>query len=180
MTKAMKAMNKYDGEKRPRGRPPAGAILVDGKWQLTEPSTQLFAERLRRHRELSRSRWRAKQELLRISHPELFVVRGIDPRQTTLTPEVRSTERNVDPSLSQKSDTSSTPPATSSTPACFGVHCSATMALQVFRADQHLFEVTTVTVDQVVWFKGREVAACLEYANPQKALRDHVDRQEDL
>ena len=33
------------------------------------------------------------------------------------------------------------------------------MALQIFRADQDLFEVTTLTVDQVVWFKGREVAA---------------------
>ena len=52
------------------------------------------------------------------------------------------------------------------------------MALQVFRADQHPFEVTTVTVDQVPWFKGKEVAACLAYTNPQKALRDHVDEDD--
>ena len=105
MKKTMKTDNP---PKRPRGRQPAGAILVDGKWQLTELSTQLYAERLLRVRELSRNRWRAKRELLRISHPELFVVRGLDPRQTTLTPEVRSTERKVDPSPSQKTDTSST------------------------------------------------------------------------
>ncbi len=33
-------------------------------------------------------------------------------------------------------------------------------------------------MDQLVWFKGREVAACLEYANPQKALRYHVDEDD--
>ena len=52
------------------------------------------------------------------------------------------------------------------------------MALQVFRADQHPFEVTTVIVDQVPWCKGKEVAACLAYTNPQKALRDHVDEDD--
>ena len=52
------------------------------------------------------------------------------------------------------------------------------MALQVFRADQHPFQVTTVVVDQVPWFKGKEVAACLAYTNPQKALRDHVDEED--
>ena len=52
------------------------------------------------------------------------------------------------------------------------------MALQIFRADQHLFEVTTLTVDHVVWFKGREVAACLGYTNPQKAVRDHIDEED--
>ena len=52
------------------------------------------------------------------------------------------------------------------------------MAFQIFRADQHPFEVSTVTVDQVVWFKGREVATCLGYTNPQKALRDHVDEDD--
>ena len=46
-------------------------------------------------------------------------------------------------------------------------------------------EVTIVTVDQIVWFTGSEVAACLEYANPQKTLRHHMDEegreiQEDL
>ena len=42
-------MKKNNPPKRPRGRQPAGAILVDGKWQLTELSIQLAAERLLRH-----------------------------------------------------------------------------------------------------------------------------------
>ena len=52
------------------------------------------------------------------------------------------------------------------------------MALQVFRADQHPFEVTTVTVNQTPWFKGREVAACLAYADTTQALRKHVDEED--
>ena len=32
-------------------------------------------------------------------------------------------------------------------------------------------------MDQDVWFKANEVAGCLAYANPQKALRDHVDEE---
>ena len=52
------------------------------------------------------------------------------------------------------------------------------MALQVFCADQHPFQVTTVTVDQVPWFKGKEVAACLGYVNPQQALRKNVDEDD--
>ena len=52
------------------------------------------------------------------------------------------------------------------------------MALQVFRAEQRPFEVTTVTVDQVTWFKGNEVAACLGYARPRNAVKDHVDEED--
>ena len=52
------------------------------------------------------------------------------------------------------------------------------MALQIFRADQHPFEVTTLTVDQVVWFKGCEAAACLGYARPNDAIRVHVDEED--
>ena len=103
-----KTMKKDKPPKRPLGRQPAGAVLVDGKWQMTELSIQLAAERLLRQREARCTRWRAKQDLLRSSHPELFATRGLDPRQTTLTPEVRSTERKVDPLPSQKTDTSST------------------------------------------------------------------------
>ena len=54
------------------------------------------------------------------------------------------------------------------------------MALQVFRADQHPFEVTTVTVDQVAWFKGNEVAACLGYVNPRQAVRTNVDEEDRM
>ena len=52
------------------------------------------------------------------------------------------------------------------------------MALQIFRANQHLFEVTTLIVDQVVWFKGREVAASLAYIDASQALRKHVDEDD--
>ena len=52
------------------------------------------------------------------------------------------------------------------------------MALQVFHADQHPFEVTTLTVDQVTWFKGNEVAACLGYVRPRNAVKDHVDEED--
>ena len=52
------------------------------------------------------------------------------------------------------------------------------MALQTFRADQHPFEVTAVTVDQVTWFKGNEVAACLGYVRPRNAVKDHVDEED--
>ena len=57
-------------------------------------------------------------------------------------------------------------------------HRSATMALQVLRAEQHPFEVTTVTVEQVPWFKGRDVAACLGYVGAWKAVKDHVDEED--
>ena len=35
-----------------------------------------------------------------------------------------------------------------------------------------------MTVDHTVWFKGSEVAACLGYTNPQKAVRDHIDEED--
>ena len=68
-------------EKKPRGRPPAGAVLIDGRWQLTERSTQIAATRVLRARENNRARYREMRELLRHSHPELFVARG-DLKQT--------------------------------------------------------------------------------------------------
>ena len=61
----------------------------------------------------------------------------------------------------------------------FGAQCNeAKMALQIFRENQHIFEVTTLIVDNIVWFKAREVAASLGYTNPQKAVRDHVDEED--
>ncbi len=79
--------------KSPGGRRPAGAVLVDGKWQMTELATRLAAERMLGAREYARRRHRKTRELLRIARPELFVSKGLDPRQTTLVP--RSTEREV-------------------------------------------------------------------------------------
>ena len=80
-------------EKKPRGRPPAGAVLIDGRWQLTERSKQIAATRVLRARENNRARYREMRELLLHSHPELFVARG-DLKQTTLT--APSNKRNGD------------------------------------------------------------------------------------
>ena len=74
-------MTKDCVEKRPRGRPPAGAVLIDGSWQLTEQSQQIAAKRVLRARENNRAKYREMRELLRNSHPELFVARG-DLKQT--------------------------------------------------------------------------------------------------
>ena len=52
------------------------------------------------------------------------------------------------------------------------------MAIQVFRTDQQLFEVGALTVNQMAWFKGNEVAACLGYGDPKKAIRIHVDDED--
>ena len=92
---------KNQSPKKPRGRQPIGAVLVDGKWQMTELAVRLAAERLLRLRENARIRERKTRELLRLACPELFV-RGLHPSQTTL---VRSTKENVDPLQYQKTDT---------------------------------------------------------------------------
>ena len=67
-TAAMKRSN----VKRPLGRPPAGAVLVDGKWQLTDKSKEIAKLRLLRHRDLNRARREKTRELLRRECPELF------------------------------------------------------------------------------------------------------------
>ena len=77
---------KNQSPKRPRGRQPAGAVLVDGKWQMTELAVRLAAERVLRAREYARIRNRKTRELLRLARPELFPTKGLDPRQTTLAP----------------------------------------------------------------------------------------------
>ena len=58
--------------KRPQGRPPAGAVLVDGKWQLTQRSTEIAVESLLRHRERNRIKRDETREMLRRERPELF------------------------------------------------------------------------------------------------------------
>ena len=99
-----KTTKKDKPAKRPLGRQPAGAVLVDGKWELTELSTQLAAERLLRKRQARRTAWRKTQDRLRAVYPELFAQKGLDPRQTTLA---RSTKGDVDRTPCQKTDTSS-------------------------------------------------------------------------
>ena len=59
-------------DKKPLGRPPAGAVLIDGKWQPTQESTEIAKLRLLRHRELNRVRRERARELVRKECPELF------------------------------------------------------------------------------------------------------------
>jgi len=87
-------MTKDSTEKKPRGRPPAGAVLIDGRWQPTEKSVEIAVVRLLHEREKRRTRRQEVRELLRKEHPELFVVRGPDPKQTTLMAEARSDKQN--------------------------------------------------------------------------------------
>ena len=59
----------------PRGRPPIGAILVEGRWQLTEQSLERAAARLEKHRRDCRDRYRIKRAALLRQRPELFKYR---------------------------------------------------------------------------------------------------------
>ena len=88
-----------DKEKVPRGRRPVGAVLVDGKWQLTQESVRAAADRILKYREHNRKRYREMRELLRAEHPELFV--QLDPQQSLLAP--RSEEKGLDLTFYQKS-----------------------------------------------------------------------------
>lgn len=46
--------------------------------------------------------------------------------------------------------------------------------IQVFKNEQ-FGTVRTMMIDDQPWFVGKDVAEILGYANPQKAIRDHVD-----
>ena len=98
-------MKKNQSPKRPRGRQPAGAVLVDGKWQMTELAVRLAAERLLRVRENARIRDRKTRELLRLARPELFSTKSLHPGQTTLAP--RSPEPEVPRTPCRKTDDTS-------------------------------------------------------------------------
>ena len=73
-------------EKVPRRHSPVGAVLVDGKWQLTQESVHAAVERILKYREHIRKRYRKMRmrELLRAEHPELFA--QLDPQQSLLAP----------------------------------------------------------------------------------------------
>lgn len=49
--------------------------------------------------------------------------------------------------------------------------------IQVFN-NPALGEVRAVTINNEPWFAGKDVAQVLGYANPQKAVRDHVDDED--
>ena len=50
------------------------------------------------------------------------------------------------------------------------------MEIQPFTKDR--WSLTPLVADQAPWFKGKEVATTLEYANPWKAIKDHVDEED--
>ncbi len=109
-----KASATIKAERRPSGRQPLGAVLVDGRWQLTEKSVQIAAERVLARRERNRKRYQEMQGILRKERPELFITRG--PRQTLLTEEVlpaRSKKLNGDLTRYQR-DSSNTNDSSSS------------------------------------------------------------------
>ena len=81
---------KNQSPKKPRGRQPAGAVLVDGKWQMTELAVRLAAERVLRAREYARKRNRKTR---------------VDPKQTTLAP--RAPEPEVHRAPRRKTDDTS-------------------------------------------------------------------------
>ena len=59
-------------QKAPRGRPPTGAVLVDGRWELTEESLARVAARLEKHRTDCRERYRRNRAALVRQRPDLF------------------------------------------------------------------------------------------------------------
>ena len=79
--------------KKPRGRPPTHAILVDGQRQLTQQSFELAAQRLVRYRRRAQQRYRELRDVMRQQHPELFKQRA--HQQQTLVA-ARSTEQSED------------------------------------------------------------------------------------
>ena len=49
--------------------------------------------------------------------------------------------------------------------------------LQIFKSEE-FGEVRTIIIDDEPWFVGKDVAIALGYANPQKAIRDHVNEDD--
>ena len=51
--------------------------------------------------------------------------------------------------------------------------------LQIF-SNEEFGEIRTVTIDNEPWFVGKDVAAILGYANPNEAIKDHIDKEDKL
>ncbi|WP_251861938.1 phage antirepressor [Clostridium sp. Marseille-Q2269] len=49
--------------------------------------------------------------------------------------------------------------------------------LQIFKNNE-FGEVRTIQIKNEVWFVGRDIAECLGYSNPLKAIRTHVDEED--
>lgn len=46
--------------------------------------------------------------------------------------------------------------------------------VEIFK-NEEFGEITTIEIDDEIWFLGKEVAKVLGYSRPQKAINDHVD-----
>ena len=55
--------------KRPRGRPPFGAVWENNRYALPPESVELAAQKLEQHRQACRDRYKATREALRIAKP---------------------------------------------------------------------------------------------------------------
>ena len=71
-------------EKRPRGRPPIGAVWINGEYRLTEDGLRNAVDRLESHRKKCRDRYRDTRDALKKQRPELFGARARMHDQTTL------------------------------------------------------------------------------------------------
>lgn len=49
--------------------------------------------------------------------------------------------------------------------------------IQIFEHEK-FGRIRTLTIDDEPWFVGKDIALCLNYKNPQKAIRDHVDDED--
>ena len=61
-------------QKLPRGRPPIGAVLIDGQWVSTDVSIEKAAARLIKHRADCRERYRRNRDALLAQRPDLFKI----------------------------------------------------------------------------------------------------------
>jgi hypothetical protein len=88
---------------KPRGRPPAGAVLKDGQWILTDESAEIAAQRLLEHRAKCRERYRETTRALKEKHPDLFRKKRNGERNTERYAQtsLRGTELPVNGSLLQ-------------------------------------------------------------------------------
>ncbi len=68
------------------------AVLIDGRWHLTQRSTEIAVERLLRHGERNRIKREETREMLRRERPELFAHLPTPAELPTETPPARSEE----------------------------------------------------------------------------------------
>ena len=50
--------------------------------------------------------------------------------------------------------------------------------MEILPFTKDAWSLSPIVAEQVPWFKGKDVATSLEYTNPAKALRDHVDEED--